>query len=111
MEFIGREETINLRCSHIEDDISKRHVDPIIRKNIIPPRPIYLLAILQSLESIKPGDYGLTSYGYCYQYLIQQSLYKAKIDGKNLDTYINYLTELAFFIYKMGHYNRISKDQ
>lgn len=102
---LGREETIDIKELHTLNDVSKIHVDSIIRKNIVPRKPVYILAILQSLEIAKPTDYGLTSYGHCYQYLIQQTLHRARIRSKDLDTYINYLTELAYFIYEKGGTN------
>ena len=39
---LGREEIIDIRSSHIDDDRSRRNIDSIIRKNIVPPKPIYI---------------------------------------------------------------------
>jgi len=107
---LGRQETIDMKELHTQNDVLTHHIDAIFRKNIVPSKPIYILLILQSLEAVKPGDYGLTSYGHCYQYLIQQSLQKVSVRGRELDSYINYLTEIASYIYHQGKMN-ITEEQ
>lgn len=96
---IGREETIEAKELHDENDRITSHVNSIVRKNVLPKKPIYILTIIQLLETSKPTDYSLTSYGHCYQSLIQANFKKANIDPRDFDTYINYLTELAFHFY------------
>tara|TARA_R110000751_G_scaffold154402_1_gene259359 strand:+ start:449 stop:3064 length:2616 start_codon:yes stop_codon:yes gene_type:complete len=94
------------RSEHIEDvelielvDTASSQLDAIIRKNIVPPKPLFILMIVQTLESSQTQDYSLTSHGYCYQILIQENLKKAKIKANEIDKYINYLTHLAFNMY------------
>ena len=96
---LGQEETIDSRELHKINDEVTLHINSVIRRNLIPLKPFFILTLLQSLESIRPMDYSLTSYGYCYQYLIIRSLESANILPQEIDTYINYLTELAFFIF------------
>jgi len=95
------------RCEQIEDcdlvelvDAATLQLNSIIRKNIVPPKPIFIIMILQTLESAQSQDYSLTSHGFCYQMLIQENLRKAKIKAEQIDKYINYLTQLAYYIYK-----------
>lgn len=106
---IGREETIeeNLLLSKIDE--YRRHIDSMLSRNIVPPKPIFILLMIQSLEVFRPTDHQLTSYGHCYHYLIQQSLFKSKIPANEIDMYINYLSELAYFIYSEGK-NKIGLD-
>lgn len=67
---------------------------------LIPSYPIFVLSILQSMNLVKPNNYEQTSYGYCYQSLIHFALAaKAKIKNEDIDTYINYLSELAFSLF------------
>ncbi len=99
---IGRIETINIKELHDESDKITTHVNSIIRKNILPPKPIYVLTVIQLLETSKPSDYSLTSYGHCYQSLIQTNLEKVKIKPREFDLYINYLTELAYYLFDLG---------
>lgn len=66
--------------------------------------------ILQTLESTSPSDFALTAYGHCYNALIQQSLRKAKIKSEQLDKHINYLTELAYYIFKLDRSNASDEE-
>ena len=107
---LGVIETIGEKELHALNDQSRQHVDSIVRRNIIPSKPIFILTVLQTLESTKPMDYKLTSYGHCYEHLIRQSLIKAKISNDDFGTHINYLMELAYFIYLKGGY-RVTEIQ
>jgi hypothetical protein len=96
---LGHEETIELAELHAANDRVTHHIDAMLRKNIVPPKPVFILMILQTLESNSPSDFSLTAYGHCYNALIQQSLRKANIRSDQVDKYINYLTEFAYFIF------------
>ncbi len=93
--ILGIEEEIGEKELYDSLDNLKQHIDSFVKKNVVPSKPIFLLTILQSLETITPLGLELTSYGHCYQYLIYQALFKAKIKKTELETYINVLTELA----------------
>jgi hypothetical protein len=99
---LGQEETIKQDELLELVDTSTIHVDSMLRKNIVPAKPLFILTILQTLQTFRPSDYGLTSYGHCYQHLIQQNLIKASIHSSEIDTYINYMTELSYYIYNTG---------
>ncbi len=97
---IGRQEQIQ-DAELIETvDVATSQLDAIIRKNIVPAKPLFILMIVQALESTQTQDYSLTSHGYCYQILIQENLKKAKIKASEIDKYINYLTHLSYFMYE-----------
>lgn len=97
---LGRESTIEAAELHAANDKVTHHIDSLLRKNIVPPKPIFILMILQTLESSAPSDFSLTAYGHCYNALIQQSLKKSKVRDELIDRYVNYLTELAWFIFR-----------
>jgi len=80
-------------------DALKRHADTLVRNNIVPSKPIYLLTILQTFESYSPLGVELTSYGHCYQYLIYRALEKTRISHNEIEVYINFLTELAGYAF------------
>lgn len=101
---IGVLETIPESELGARNDSSTMQVDSIIRKNVVPAKPIFILSILQSLESGKPSDFSLTSYGHCYQKLIADAFLKANIKFQEFTTYYNYLTQLANEIYVLGSY-------
>ena len=84
-----------------DDEIWKRkdelsiHVEALVRKNVVPSKPVYILMIIQSFKLVKARNYELTSYGHCYQYLIYQALDKAHIRKTEFDQYLNFLSELG----------------
>lgn len=71
------------------------NVQSIIGDKLIPAYPVYILSIIQALQ-YKPLKQNETSFGYCYQTLIHYSLFKAGISNDELDTYFNFLSELAY---------------
>jgi len=96
---LGREETINENNLYDHLDNIQVHINTFVKNNIVPAKPVYILIILQRMENITSNKFELTSYGHCYQYLIYQSLEKAKINYTEIDRYFNYLTEFSFYIF------------
>jgi hypothetical protein len=107
---LGQEETIDLSELHAANDRVTHHIDAMLRKNIVPPKPVFILMILQTLESNSPSDFSLTAYGHCYNALIQQQLRKSSIKSDQVDKYINYLTELAYYIFSLDA-SKIEDDE
>lgn len=101
---LGREEEITDEELNELTKITTNHLDMIVRKNVVPRKPIFILMILQVLDSGKPSDYSLTSHGYCYQRLIEENLNKVKIKPEEIEKYINYLSQLAFYMYERETY-------
>lgn len=99
---IGVEEHIDDGELYQNLDALKVHIDSFVKKNIVPAKPIYLLTILQMMEAMSPHKVELTSYGHCYQYLIYRALEKARIKNTLVDSYLNWLTELANEIFEGG---------
>lgn len=83
------------RCDEI-----KEKLDAVIRKNIVPSKPIYILMLLQMLEAGSQQNLDLSSYGHCYQQLIYKSFDNAKVPKKEFDTYLNVLTELSWVLHQ-----------
>ncbi|SCY68243.1 TIR domain-containing protein [Thiohalorhabdus denitrificans] len=74
-------------------------LDSIVLRNVVPPLPPYILTIL-SLASVNSGkEMELTAHGHCYQYLVYQALEKSNISPKELDKYMNLLTQMSGWIY------------
>ncbi|MFJ1261532.1 TIR domain-containing protein [Capnocytophaga canis] len=68
-------------------------------KGIMPSYPFFILTLLSAQETQKPLDAEITSQGYCYQALIYLYLRKEGVKNDQIDIYVNFLTELAFWIY------------
>jgi len=92
---LGVKEEIDENQMYQDLDALKLHIDTLVKNNIVPSKPIFLLTLLQTFESVSPLGIELTSYGHCYQYLIYKALEKAKIRHHEIDSYINCLTEIA----------------
>lgn len=72
----------------------------MLGKGIMPSYPFFILAIINTYEAFsKPLDEEITSQGYCYQALIYMYLRKQGVKNDDVDTYVNFLTEMAYFQY------------
>lgn len=99
---LGVEESIEDVELYAQCDELKIRLNTVIKKNIVPPRPIYVLMLLQMFEANAQLNLELTSYGHCYQQLIYQSFDRAKIQKNEVEKYLNVLTELAWWIFIHG---------
>ena len=72
-----------------------------IGKGIMPSYPFFILSVIFTYETFAtPLDQEITSQGYCYQAFIYFYLRKHGVKNDEIDIYVNFLTELAFYIYK-----------
>ena len=85
-------------------------INTTIGTNLVPARPIFLLAILQSNDTATPMAVGST-YGHYYQYLITSALMDGGVRTEELDAVINYLSELAFHEMFLGNGHTITDGQ
>ncbi|SEL65083.1 TIR domain-containing protein [Nitrosovibrio tenuis] len=99
---LGNEESIDERTLYDQCDESKARLDTIIRRNIVPPKPIYILMLLQMFEAYAQQNLELSSHGHCYQQLIYQAFDNAKIPKDEIDKYLNVLSELSWVLHKNG---------
>lgn len=99
---LGIEESIDECSLYSQCDEIKARLDTIIRNNIVPPKPIYMLMLLQMFEAYSQQNLELSSHGHCYQQLIYQAFDHAKIPKKEIDKYLNVLAELSWVLHKNG---------
>lgn len=99
---LGEEETIESTALQRRNDDTTRKLNAIIRRNLLPPKPIFVLTVIQLLDSLMPTNFDLSSYGHCYQALILQALQKVGVRTQNFDLYVNYLSELAYACFSHG---------
>ncbi len=72
----------------------------IIGSGIMPAYPFFILSVIATNEIFGSTlDKEITSQGHCYQALICLYLTKENVKNEDIDTYINFLTEIAFFFY------------
>lgn len=96
---LGVEESINEAEMYKECDEISLKINSIIRKKLLPSKPIFILSILQMLEAYTSQRLDMTSHGHCYQSLVYQALERINIKKNEIDKYMNVLTELAWAQY------------
>lgn len=94
-----------------ETELVDMTLGKIFGNGIMPAYPFFILSIISTYEILaKPLDQDITSQGYCYQALIYLYLRKHGVKNDEIDTYINFLTEFAFFFFSKKK-NEISEDE
>lgn len=71
----------------------------IYGNGIIPSYPFFIISSIIAYEIFTPVNQEITSQGHCYQALIFFYLKRKGIRNEDVDFYINFLTELAFYFY------------
>lgn len=97
--MLGRDESNCIKDIQSNHDYLIRSIESIMMRNIVPSKPIFILMILQILETHKASDFTLTSYGHCYHSLIIDAFNRANIRSDLHSDYFNYLSELAYYMY------------
>ncbi|MEP0984938.1 hypothetical protein [Ekhidna sp.] len=72
----------------------------LLGAGIMPSYPFFILSIISAYESSNSIKTEITSQGHCYYALICLYLINDGVDHKDLDDYLNLLTELAYYLYK-----------
>ena len=80
-------------------DRDTQHVNTIIGTNIVPSYPVFIVTIFHIVESVTSQNLSQTSYGHCYQTMITMHLGKIGVKAADLDSYFNFLTELAYSMF------------
>jgi len=93
--LIGAQNTIEEDELLQKNDKTKKIVDAIVGKSLVPCYPFYLLLILEALESQRPHNLQESSYSYYYDMLIIKSLNKIEIKKEEIGAYYSYIAELA----------------
>lgn len=96
---LGKEDYISDEeiCKKIDN--AMRSINIAMGQRIVPNYPIFLLILLQALETSNPHDLQISSYGNYYQLLILKTLTENIKDQSELNTYKSYCGELAHFFF------------
>lgn len=70
-----------------------------IGSGIMPAYPFFVLTAIVTYDTFEI-DKEITSQGYCYQALIYFYLRKQGVKNDEIDIYLNFLTEFAYYVYK-----------
>jgi len=83
-------------------DAMTSKIDMVRQKAILPASPFFIYSIIASYESTTPLSNEITSQGHCYQALIYLALKRAGVKESHIDSYTNFLSELAHEVYQSG---------
>lgn len=81
---------------------AERLTDTILGKNLLPSFPIFVLTILQQIETQQPLNTKTGAYGYFYEVLITSSLHRTSKSIYDIDMKYTYLAELAWHLFNKG---------
>lgn len=93
-EYQTNEDEIAANIKKTYDTISS-----LLGEQLIPSYPIFILSLLQSLDSQLKFDVAPTSYAYCYHSLIHLSLMREGVTNNEMGSLFNFLTEFAHLLY------------
>lgn len=85
------EATFIARC-----DEAERLMDSVMTKKVIPPLPLYLLTLLQSMDAGRIGDFKESALGYYYQYLLTEAFQNSGVKPEKLTEIFQYAAYLAW---------------
>ena len=97
---LGNEYTLEDREIIIKVDQYRKQVDEIIGKSYVPQIPIYILIILQTMDSGRDlTDFNNQSNAYYYELLIKQLIIDMGIGSNEISTLHTYLNHFAYKIF------------
>ena len=81
-------------------DNAKNNIDAIVGKNLVPSFPVYMLAILQGLETGESNTTANKQHAYYYELLITNSLKRVLSDKEDIGFYMTLGKEYFYFLFK-----------
>ncbi len=97
---IGQEETIDENYLLERKDEVFKMIETVIGNKFIPTYPLYIITLLQQIESGTSNNLGGSAYAEFYNYLINQAMSTTKIKADELDFYHTYLSFIAYYYFK-----------
>ena len=76
-------------------------LDTLIGKNYVPSYPVYVLSVLQALDSATPIDITASTHGYFYELFIRTTLARGR-NSRDFDIVASYLAFVAYHMQETG---------
>lgn len=76
-----------------------------VGRQFVPAVPIFLLTLLQSIESGRVADLQNSAFGHYYQFLVTSALQNIGVEREQWGEIINYCANLAWFMHHAGEKN------
>lgn len=96
---IGQEELIHDNILIEKKDEFFKKLETVIGSKFIPTYPLYIITLLQQIESGANSNLGGSAYAEFYNYLIIQAMGSTKIKADELDFYNTYLSYIAYYFF------------
>jgi len=94
---LGQETVLDRKNLLLKTKEKSAAINTTVGYNIVPSYPIYLLTLLQAMESNETNSLSKSSYGYYYEFLIMKYLNaNSPMRPKDLNTIFTYTSTLAF---------------
>lgn len=74
-------------------------LNSLVGRNLLPPYPVYVLAVLQAEEALTPWDSHVSTYGAYYELLIRSALASGRSPVQS-DIVLNYLAHFAYDLFR-----------
>jgi len=91
--------------NYITIDELRDFVNNILLKGLVPSTPLNVLIILEQKKLFNPLDNDITSKGHCYQALIYIALRKSNINDAEIDIYLSFMGNFAYFLFSSKRVN------
>lgn len=100
-EIGGQEEESSAKWTATIDRWEK-DLTTAVGRQFVPSIPIFLLTLLQSIESGRTADLQNSAFGHYYQFLVTSALQDVEIEREQWSEVFNYCANLAWFIHSSG---------
>lgn len=84
-------------------DQAERLLDAILARNIVPPLPLYLLTLLQSIDAGSSSGFEESGLGEYYDFLVKEGLRTAGVQKQHWSSVIEYCSHLAWLLHATEH--------
>ncbi len=96
----GSEGTVDKAVLLEKRDRAERLINVIMNRRLIPSAPLYLLALLQSIDADRSGEFKESALGYYYQYLLTEAFQRSGVKSEKLTEIFQYCVHLAWYFHE-----------
>lgn len=101
-QLTGRDGTLSEAEFLAKCDTAERLFNSVMVRNIIPALPLYLLTLLQGVDSGVAGSFQESALGQYYGFLLNESLRKARVPPPRWESIVEYCSHLAWHFHGAG---------
>ncbi|MGJ7509868.1 metallophosphoesterase [Variovorax sp. GT1P44] len=101
-QLTGRDGTMSESDFSSKCAASERLFNTVMVRNIIPALPLYLLTLLQGVDTGVAGSFQESALGQYYGFLLNESLRKAGVQPQRWESIIEYCSHLAWHFHGTG---------